>query len=266
MDDSALENSLSCLGFTEREARVYLTLLRFGKHPTSFVANKINLSRGTTHSVLHALLRRGIVSMSTKNKVQYFAPLEPKKLLTHIERRAQELSEQAQLARNIIPELDSIAPSISARPTVEYFSGVEGMRTALDDTLMANEKTLRTYSSSLDMTRVLGEYFEGEYTEERIRRGYRLQSIQSYVKDSLVMSKDNYTDKYGTCKKANREVRYTRNKLIFPMSLYIYDHKVLVISSSDENFASITESREYAEMQKEIFYEIWNSLPASEVK
>jgi len=44
------------------------------------------------------------------------------------------------------------------------------------------------------------------------------------------------------------------------MTMYMYDDKVTVISSKDEEFALIIQSHEFTEMQKKLFLLIWQSL------
>ena len=55
--------SLMQLGFTEKEAMVYLILLRIGPSPASVVANRLDIKRATAYAVLNSLCQQGIVSL-----------------------------------------------------------------------------------------------------------------------------------------------------------------------------------------------------------
>ncbi len=67
-----IQQALVDIGLTEKEAAVYLTLLRFGTRPTTFVAHKAGLNRGSAYVALHSLLAKGLVAKTSKRKVQYF--------------------------------------------------------------------------------------------------------------------------------------------------------------------------------------------------
>ena len=70
---------------------MYMTLLRHGTQPTSFLARKAGLNRGTAYVILHALLEKGLIVKTAKRRVQYFAPLEPDQLVKYIDHREREL-------------------------------------------------------------------------------------------------------------------------------------------------------------------------------
>lgn len=260
MSHTDLKHKLVTIGLSEKEAEVYMALLQYGQHPTTFIARKVGLNRGTTYNILHNLLQRGLVTKGEKRGMQFFSPLEPGNLMNNLNRQEEILREQKSLAAETIPELRSISPQVSPRPSVQYFTGPDGVQAALEETLMAKNKTLLAYSSCRCMDELLGDYFGGTYTDERIRRGYSLRSIQSLQNDAQALYHDDYFKKYGASDEHKREVRYVRSDLAFPMTMYIYDQKVLVISSKDENFALITISKEYSDMQRKVFYEMWDSL------
>ncbi len=158
---------------------------------------------------------------------------------------------------------------LTAKPRIEFFEGIEAARTALDDTLIAKEKTLRAFLSISDIGEFLGPDFFDEYTTRRARAGYELHAIRTLEKDKEAMSKSRYAQRLVSSKKEKRIVRYVSEELAFPITMYMYDDKVTIISSKEEEFALIIQSRELSEMQKKLFLLIWKSLekaPPSRVR
>ena len=56
--DTSLIIALQTYGFTDKEARVYLTCLELGASLASTVARRAEVNRGTTYSILQDFKRR----------------------------------------------------------------------------------------------------------------------------------------------------------------------------------------------------------------
>ena len=75
------------IGLSKKEAVLYLTLLRYGQRPITFLSNKAGVNRGLGYVLLHSLLEKGLVTKTTKGRVQYFSALDPKYLVTYLEHK-----------------------------------------------------------------------------------------------------------------------------------------------------------------------------------
>ncbi|MFQ5935313.1 MAG: TrmB family transcriptional regulator [Acidiferrobacterales bacterium] len=256
----AIKQALIDIGLTDKEAAAYLTLLRFGTRPTSYVAHKAGLNRGTAYVALHSLLAKGLIAKTNKRKVQYFTALEPTHLIDFLERREWEIRRNREKVQTFMGQLMMLTGPLTAKPRIELFEGIEAARTALEDTLTAKEKTLRAFLSISDIGEFLGPEFFDQYTTRRARAGYELHAIRTLEKDKEAMSKSRHAKRLVSSKKEKRIVRHVSEELAFPMTMYMYDDKVTVISSKEEEFALIIQSREFSEMQKKLFLLIWKSL------
>ncbi len=56
------------LGFEQREAQIYTTLIRDGELPALQLARKLKIDRTTVYDILERLIAKGIVSTIIKNK------------------------------------------------------------------------------------------------------------------------------------------------------------------------------------------------------
>lgn len=262
MDD--LQVRLMSIGLSDKEAGALLSLLRYGTRTTSFIAKKAQLNRGTAYVALHALLEKGLVVKSTKRKVQYFTALEPRQLLEYLDRRQQEIQTQRENVLAMLPDLEAIKNPLTTKPKIEFFDGVDGVRSAIEQTLRSEEKTLRAYLSLIDLGEFLGWNYFLDYTSRRIEAGYRLHVVRTHEKDKQAQQKAEQRNiherHFATSTKDRREVRHIGEELAFPMSVYLYDDKVTLLSSQEESFALTISSREYSEMQKKLFSVVWESL------
>ncbi len=83
--DSPLYKGLVSLGFSEKEANVYLALLELGSRTVSPIARSANINRTTAYDILETLVAKGLVSISGKEPVQEYVAESPEKVLKLIE-------------------------------------------------------------------------------------------------------------------------------------------------------------------------------------
>lgn len=254
-----IEKGLCEIGLSEKEASVYAVLLRYGTRQTSFLAKKAKLNRGTAYVTLHALLQKGIVTKATRSKIQYFSPRDPKDLLNFLDHQSKELDERKSKLSGLLEQLYLIRSENATAPRIEFFEGLEGARSALEDTLNAKEKILRGFLSIMDIQEFIGYSYFDDYTSRRIKSGYFLQAIRTRSKDVEAIRRNVLSRRYKSSAKQKRKVRYVSEALAFPISMYIYDDKITLISSKDENFSLIIQSKELSNMQRHLFELIWNS-------
>lgn len=255
MGKTELHKYLESVGLSEKEARCYFLLLEYGTQPTSFIAKKASLNRGTTYVALHSLLEKGFALKSEKRKTQLFSAIEPERIEELLARKATELNRQQERFHALLEDFNSIRSPFSAMPKIRYFEGVEGARNALEDTLQSEETLLRAFLSIVDISDFLGADYFDDYTERRIKSGRELRVIRTLEKDKQAYAK--YNQQFTASKQANRLVGFIDDELAFPVNIYIYGNKLGIISSKEENYALIIESAEVAKMQATLFETLW---------
>lgn len=242
----ALEDDLRRLGIEGKQARFYLAALELGQAPVRQIAHKAGISRTNAYDVLARLLHRGLVTQVERGRARknYVVAEEPARL-----RRM--LDEQRQTLDSLLPELQSIYNRSAVRPRVRFYEGREGIRTVLDDTLGCRGKELLGILSMGDLFNVPGRADMEDLVRRRIAAGVRLKVLRSREKD--------VGDIWPTRPADLRELRYVQPGTVFTMTMYIYDHKVSIISSRRENFGMMIESQEFAETQRNLFMVLWHA-------
>jgi hypothetical protein len=123
-----LEDLLSKIGFSEREARVYLELLKIGTQPVSVIAKRVSLNRSTSYGILRSLQTRGVVGCFKKSSVSYFTACDPNCLVAYIDGKCRTFEYYRTQFLNLIPELrnGSLLGGVDD-PFVSSFDGVDGV-------------------------------------------------------------------------------------------------------------------------------------------
>ncbi|NOS67748.1 MAG: urea ABC transporter substrate-binding protein [Candidatus Peribacteraceae bacterium] len=262
----SIDQLLIEIGLSEKEARMYVTLLRLGAQPTSVLAQKAKMNRGTAYVILHSLLEKTLATKMTKDGVHYFSPLDPKHLLSFIDNKKRTMESNRQKVETMMANLSAIQNPSVTKPKMQFFDGVDGARAVLESTLSAQDKTLRAYLSLANVIKFVGADAFEDYTEKRIAAGYALHEIRTREKDKEAFGLDPRSMRHTTSRRELREIRHASEDLAFPMTMFIYDDKIAIISSGEENFAMVMESKELADMQHKLFEILWRSLERKTIR
>ncbi len=101
--------NLTQLGLSEKEALLYLTLLRNGPSPVSLLAKRLGLKRVSLYPVLEALELRGLLAFEQTPVGRKYIPHDPICLLELLEQESADLKYRMSLAKKCVEELHELA-------------------------------------------------------------------------------------------------------------------------------------------------------------
>ncbi len=244
--------TLTKIGFSEKEARIYTQLIRMGAQPASVISEKSDINRTTTYDTIETLTKKGLISSIKKDGITYFKALDPKELLNYLERekveQTKKIEKQQKEIELLLPALLSLENPESTKPKVTFYEGEKGMRQAYEDTLTSTE-TILAYANVEDMHKGLPNFFPDYYMRRGKEKNIHIKCI----------APDNKTSKerHKKDKKENREMLLIPEKEYdFSPEINIYDDKVL-IASWREKMAIIIKSKEIADFHKKMYKLCW---------
>ena len=245
-EQNPLKNSLSALGFSDKESSVYVALLGLGRSAVSKIARTANVNRATAYVILDSLIGKGLVHISGKEPKQEYEAESPDTLAALFRREREEAVERAREADALVPQLKS-AQKVGDRPQVKFYEGIEGMKHVYEDTLTSTEE-IRAYGNYDENYSTLKDYFHA-YFKKRVAKGISVRAIAPRTTLSEERQRND--------KNEGRELLLVPQE-VFSVSPEIdaYDNKV-VISSWREKLGIIIESAEIADAMKKIFELAW---------
>ena len=92
-----------------------------------------------------------------------------------LEESVKKYTELVGVAHGLLPELKAMYVGVGPKPKVQFFEGLEGIKTAYEDTLTAQE-TIRAYASIENMHKALPGYFP-EYYQRRSKKKIKIRAI-----------------------------------------------------------------------------------------
>lgn len=109
-----IEEVLTELNLSPREARVYTALLELGEGTPVTLAKKTGLNRTTIYLDLESLRRKQLVGLMPKGKKNVYTPDHPGRLLQRVQR-------QEQAVRELLPHLRAIENTGGTKPVIRYY-------------------------------------------------------------------------------------------------------------------------------------------------
>ena len=116
------------LGFTDKEASVYVALLRLGNAGAPQIGEETKLNRPTTHDTLERLGRAGLVTAYVEDGERRFSAEPPERMLTVLSLQKREVEAREDIASRLLPRLLAIGTSHASKPKIRYIEGLAGLR------------------------------------------------------------------------------------------------------------------------------------------
>lgn len=173
-------NQLKRAGLKEKEARVYVTLLKEGPSLANSLAKKTNILRSSVYDYLEILLEKGFISYTIQSGKKYFQAVEPEKVFDNFIEQKQK---EEEALKQIIPELTKIQNTAEKKARVEVFEGKEGMKSAMSYVLKEKPKEIFIYGSSGVSYKVIPFFMEHWHTE-RAKQKILLKIIYNNSKET----------------------------------------------------------------------------------
>lgn len=122
-----LSRELTGLGFSDKEAAIYLAALQLGLSTVQEIARKAKVNRATAYLLLDALIKKGLVSIFIEDGRRRFAAEPPDRLVSLIRLQKHELEEREKELTAALPKLLAIYGIEGTRPQIRYLEGFDGV-------------------------------------------------------------------------------------------------------------------------------------------
>ena len=241
-------NLLKKLGFSDKGAKIYLSLLRLGPSSVRKLAEVSKINRGTVYDTLKDLQDSGIVSYYKKDTKQYFVAENPEKLHDLVKKRQDELDSVDSKLDRLVSELQALHHKGEDRPVARYYEKGE-ISGILEDVLSTCEesadKLYRIYSAE-GLREYLYEDFP-TFSDVRVSKGISVKVIAIGEGGEL----------RGLDERKWLEIKEDTSTYII-----IYPGKTAYISlnAKSEPIGVVIENDGVYKTQKLIFDNLWESL------
>lgn len=242
------------IGLTGRDKRVYEALLMNHDSSIRLTSELTGINRGSVYESIKDLIAAGLVSYVEVGERRKYIPQDPEVLHELINEKRRNLKLQHTQVDKYIEQFAPLEKSdISQLRFATFYEGDEGLANILRDVLATcRSRNVESYCaiSSPRVSEYLYHNFR-HFTKERIKQRLRVDVI------GFDVSQSSSSDLF--------ERRALRGDT-YDTSCYtlVYDTKVAFISIDALNIAKgvVIENKEVADIQRLLFYGLWNQLGA----
>jgi len=124
---SQLKEGLVQIGFSQKEAQIYLAMLQLGNASVNHIAQEAGINRVTAYSIIDALCARNLVSIYHGRGERRYSASSPNHIDTLLFAEQKNLDEKREVAHRILPALNLYHDDAGFKPRMRYFEGQEGL-------------------------------------------------------------------------------------------------------------------------------------------
>ncbi|RJQ15796.1 TrmB family transcriptional regulator [Candidatus Woesearchaeota archaeon] len=223
------------IGFEEKEAKIYTTLLKRGNSAASTVAEELGYDRTTTYYVLMKMVEKGYASHIIKHGAKTFNATQPKRIL-------QVLQEKTERFKEISKSLEKLWSQQKQDFVVEVRQGLQGMRHLFRDAVDKGDEILSLGSDD-------AQYLDFDET-----------GLQQYYRDAEAKELKERIITYRGAKLYGSHItqyRYINKDHFQPTPICIYANTVVLICWSPTLYLIFIQNQEIASGFKKHFEMLW---------
>lgn len=246
MTTMTTEENLIKLGFNKNEAKVYLSLAKFGTSDANHIIKDTRFHKNIVYDNLEKLINRGLIIYITEEKKRIFSISSPDMIVEHIENDMTELENMKNLAIKVATEIkvkQNIIPMVSE---ASILKGKEGIR-AYHKKIIENKKPYFVFGAPKESVNVMGEVFWHNFEVKRLDKGINVSMIFN-------LSLKNFGEKL---KNKHTSIRYFDKDFEPLTQTDVHENKIAIIVWVEEPILFLIENREVAKSYKRYFDDMW---------
>ncbi len=240
-----LNKFLKDIGLNNKEANIYLELLRLDYSSVLDLSKKTGILRTSIYPILNSLIEKGLVSENKIGKKVFFQAETPERIRTFIEAQKIKLEEQKKLADDFIPQLKSLSRQTGEKPIIKIYEGREGIFKANEESfghekINAGETTYSIYPYDI---------LENFFSEQEIKKS-RNQRVGRNIKSEAIYT---YSKGERTPSENSIRLRIDGNKYPLSCDINIFKDIVRVITLGKSLSSMVIKSQDFADTLKSLF-------------
>ena len=244
--DIQLISALQSYGLSEKESKVYLTVLELGNGIVSTIARRSGIKRVTAYTILEDLKKKWIATETTKDDIKYYSVIDPDNLLSQLEQKYESFKAK-------MPEFLAVADTLGNKPKIQFFEGVTGLKHLYNE-LLKHKQPLFSFLSDDDIDVWLQQYLNKTFITQRKKQGIHASVIVRDTKHNKEYLASVKKDKLTVVRLVGNDFTGIEWELI----LFGENRIACAMYSSKELSGFIIESNQLYASLKSIFMFMWN--------
>ncbi len=233
------------LGYSDKEAKVYLASLTLGESRVSDLARKTKIPRTSVQDIVEKLRRNGLVSSYVRKRYTYWVAENPRHLLDVIEARQSAV-------QTALPALEALhRGKKNGRPQVKVYSGLEEIRFIFEDIIATKQSISALIAQDEFITLFAGTTIWDEFTEARVAHFLPIRVLVPNTKAGHLLIEG--------AERRLCELKFLPATLGIQTAIFVYGTKVaLIMMNKKQPTALIIDDSGTRDTNAALFEELWN--------
>lgn len=234
------------LGFNRNEAKVYLSLIKFGKTSANQLIKDTRFHKNIVYDNLDKLINKGLVTYIIEENKRVYVASSPDMLIDFIDEDMKELDQKKEIAVKLAGEIEKRIKIISYKQEASIYRGQKGIRVYHNEIIKKGNNYL-VFGAPKQSVDIMGDYFWENFQAKRMEKKIKVDMIFNL---SLKYFGNKLLNKYT-------RIRYF-DRYFEPLTQTdIHEDKVAIIVWSDVPVLFLIEDKEVAKSYKKYFYDMW---------
>jgi len=238
------EKDLEKLGLNKNEAKVYLALIYKGQATASELVKSIGVHRNIVYDNLEKLIDKGLVSSINDTK-KIFIAQNPTAIIEFLESKKTQVDTEITLAKNIIPDINKLLNSQTAKQEAYIFRGVSGLKKVLGEIVQAKQSWCIGITAL--SIKILGDTYW---------KNYNLKKKENKTEEWLLWNSD-YKDVNLLNNNKRSHHKILPKELNQVTEIIIWNNKVAIFAYSSQPIVIVIDNTEIFNMYKANFNFLW---------
>lgn len=234
-------------GLSEKEAILYLSMLKTGYSSIINISKSSQLKRSTVYVAMEGLIKKNLVKISINGKKKHYIPENPQKTLDLLDYKKKQLEK-------IIPILQKDYNQKRDKPFVSFYEGRKEIEKIYKEVQKAKSEIL-WYGDASQMEKEFSEFYNNMISLQEKKDFVGMRDLVNNT-----TSDKKYARERNSNKNANIKVKILQPDLYFFSSdNIIFDNKMAILSIGKVFFAIVIESKVVVDIYRCMFEMAWRS-------
>lgn len=233
------------IGFNKNEAKVYFSLIKFGKTDAHQLIQNTKFHKNIVYDNLDKLIEKGLVTYVIENGRRVYKMASSEILVEFFEEQEKELKTKKDKAKNLAKEIDTLKKDFPIEQEATIYKGIKGLKSFYNQTLHKGD--FLVFGSPKESVEIMGETFWRNYD---IKRKEKRISAKLIFNSSLRWWGETIKNKYT-------DVRYFDKDFEPLTETNIQGDEVGIIVWTEEPILFLIQDKNVAESYRKFFEGMW---------
>ncbi|MFH1631577.1 MAG: helix-turn-helix domain-containing protein [bacterium] len=246
-----LEHALNKLNLSENAKKLYLQSFHSGRSTIGELAKTLEMDRSSTYLAIQQLVSTGLMTEDVIDGKKRVWANPPSVIESMLSKKAEDYSDAAQEIHENLGELLVDYKANHQPVSLQSFSGRDSLRRITQDILSSRVDEIRIFTNQNAERKVFSANEHDDFILSRIKNGIKAYVLAADTKGADLLKK--YDERELRETKIRKDLKPLKNET------YIYGDKVAVLGFSDTIFGFIVHDKEFAQLQKLLFDNLFMS-------